>query len=230
MENDTPGKAFEAKVIGALRRRQGCEVFTSETLDLVHKIDGEIRRIGGMRLRLPVQVQITRRVDHFNKLQVYLASRWLNADIVSLYVEVHDDPGVQETAAHIAWAAKEVQTLPPYGRAPIFGLRIDDDAAFFDPHARLRELQAERDSPERLAALRPGTVYRYAENGFWIMDDERQTTHFAHYVDASNRGLRDRLRERELQLEVRFLPVGRSRATDVRPPARPPTERDRPPP
>jgi len=229
LENEKPGKVFEARVLGALRHQHRCEVFTSETLDVVHKIDGEIRRIGGTRLKMPVQIQITRRIDHFRKLQAYLNTRWLNADIVSLYVEVHDGLSARETAEHIAWAAREVQTLPPFGKkGPIFGLRIDDDAAFFDPQARLRELQAERDSPERLAALKTGMVYRYEERGFWIMEDERQSLYLAHDIDASNRELRDRLRGKELHVPVRFLPTGKNRATDVRPHEPSRQRRDRP--
>lgn len=216
MRHRTPGQEFEADVIGVLRCVFGCEVFTSETLDVMQKVDGEIHRVGSEQLTMPVQLQITRRIDHFGKLDAYLGSRWLNTDIVSLYVEAHAGPSPNEVAEHIAWAALEVQQLPPFGPLPIYGLRIDDDASFFDPAERLRELSGERKSPERLAALIAGTVYRFEENGFWVMDEANLTAFFAHYIDAFDSRLRRRLRDRELQIPVAFLPVGPNRATDVR--------------
>ena len=217
MQHRTPGERYEADVVRALRREFGCEVFTSELMDVTYKVDGEIRRIGTERLRMPVQVQLTRRIDHFGKLDAYLGSRWLNKDIVSLYVEVHDGVAAREAAEHVAWAAGETQHLPPYGRLPIFGLRVEtDDAAFFDPFERLRELSQERKSPERLVSLLSGAVYRYEDNGFWMMDDATCTTFFAHYIDAFDARLRRRLKDRELQRPVAFLPVGPNRATDVR--------------
>jgi len=207
------GHAFEARVIEALRKLQ-CDVHTSEELDRHQKVDGEIRRLGSRRLEKPVQIQLTLRIDHYGKLDAYLHTRTQRKNVVSLYVEVHPGPSVREIAEHLVWAAKEAQSLPPYGHLPIFGLRIDDDAAFYDPHARLRELREERKSPERIAALISGTVYRYDEKGFWIMDGAFNAYH-AHYVDADP-VLRGKLREKELQLPVRFLPTGPSRATDVR--------------
>lgn len=215
MQQSTPGKHFEADVFGVLRRVLDCDIYSSETLDLHQKVDGEIRGIGPLKLKKRVQVQVTRRIDHYGKLDAYLASRNLDTDVVSLYVEAHAGPSIRETAEHIAWAAKETQTLAPYGRLPIFGLRIDDDAAFFDPFERLGELRAERKSPERLAALKAGTVYRFEENGFWIMDEGFEA-YYAHYIDAFESSLRRRLRDSELQIPVRFLPVGPARATDVR--------------
>lgn|GEM_PF-5022354 len=207
------GHTFEAKVIEALRNLQ-CDVRTSEELDRQQKVDGEIRRLGSKKLQKPVQIQLTLRIDHYGKLDAYLFTRKQYKNVVSLYVEVHPGPSVREIAEHLVWATREVQTLPPYGHLPIFGLRIDDDAAFYDPHARLRELREERKSPARLAALITGTVYRYDEKGFWIMDGALNAYH-AHYVDADS-VLRPMLREKELQLPVRFLPTGPSRATDVR--------------
>ena len=216
MHQSTPGARFEFGVIDTLRRVYFCDVYTSDTLDRMHGVDGEIRGFGSTALAKPVQVQLTRRIDHFSKLNAYLNTRWLNKDIVSLYVEVVGAAGVHETAEHLAWAAREVQELEPYESRPIFGLRIDDDAVFFDPFERLRGLNRERTSLERFAALRSGTVYRHEEHQFWIMDDACQQTYRAHYIDVSETSLRRRLREGEVRIPVRFLPVAQDRATDVR--------------
>lgn len=215
MLNSYDGHAFEADVIQALRRGFSCDVFTSKTLDRQLKVDGEIRRIGRDRLKKPVQIQLTRRIDHYGKLDAYLSSRWPHHDIVSLYAEAHPGPSVREVAEHLVWAAKEVQDLPPYGDLPIFGIRIDDDASFFDPHARLRELGEEYQSKERLAALSTGKVHDYDENGFYIMH-KTGTSYYAHYIDAFDPEFRRRLRKREIRIPVRFLPVGPTKATDVR--------------
>lgn len=216
MQQNTPGKCFEDDVIAALRRRCACEVFTSETLDLLHKVDGEIRAIGSSRLEKPVQVQITRRIDHYGKMDAYYGTRLLDTDVVSLYVEVHGGISAREAAEHVAWAAKKAQTLPPFGKLPIYGLRIDDDASFFDLQERLNELREERQSAERQVALKTGMVYRFDDNGFWIMREDVLEAYYAHYVDAFDGALRRRLRDGEMHIPVRFLPVGEARASDVR--------------
>lgn len=215
MQQDTPGKRFEEGVIGRLRRPFACDVRVTETMDRIQKIDGEIRSIKGKKLLKPVQVQVTRRIDHYGKLKSYLSTRPDDAGVVSLYVEVRDGIGTHDAAEHIAWAADEVQRLEPYGDLPTFGLRIDDDAVFFDPYARLLKLEAERLSPERSAALKTGTVYAYREDGFWIMDPDG-ISYFAQFIDVFSRVSRRRLRDRETGLSVRFLPRGKEKATDIR--------------
>src|SRR5204862_4203253 len=109
--------------------------------------------------------------------------------------------------------AQEAQRMPPYAALPVFGLRIDDDASFFDPGARLREMGEELKSQERLAALIPGKVHQYDRNGFYIMH-KTGVSYRADYIDAFDPEFRRRLGKKEIRIPVRFLPVGPTRATD----------------
>ena len=113
----TPGQVFEADVIQALRRVRACDVRTSRKLDYFGKCDGEIVGIGRTRLKWPVQLQITRRVDHYGKLDAYLSSRRDGLAAICLYVEVHEGPVAGAVAEHLAWAAQELSGDPLPRRA-----------------------------------------------------------------------------------------------------------------
>jgi len=212
----TRGHVFEAAVIDALRTRESCDVFTNERLDLDHKIDGEIRRRKGKRFPMVVQMQITFRRRHFAKLRDYLSTRWLNRDIVSLYVEIASGSSPLGIAEHIAWAAERTQKMEPYGQLPIFGLSAGDDAVFFDPYARLKELQREVYSPRRTRALLPGTAYQFGDNGFRVRDASDRE-YMAQYIDVFDHGFRYKLRRSsDKDVPVLFFPEGHVQATDVR--------------
>lgn len=215
----TYGLHFEKLVIEDLIHAHHCHVFTSDTLDRDHGVDMEIRGTPSGRLKKPVQVQITRRTNHPGKLKAYINTRESSTSIIHMYVDVHSNaPRPRQVAEHIVWASKLTQEMQPYGELPIFGLQIDDEATFFDPHARLRELDLERKSPERLAALRNGTVFRYDSQGFWIMDDSDQSVYRAHYIDVFDTKLRHNLRNSPYHFPVRFFPAAPLRAIDVRRP------------
>ncbi len=216
MYQSTSGTRFEYAVIDALRRRHSCDVFTSDTMDIRHRVDGEIRGFGPVALKKPVQIQITRRLGSLKKLKDYLETRWFNNDIISLYVEIEDGVRPYAAAENLAWAARNVQRLKPYGDQPVFGLRINDDAVFFDPYERLRELRAVRSSPERLLVLRPGTAHRFERNGFWIMDDATLELFFAHYIDVVNASLRRTMQSGETNVPILFLADAKGRIQDIR--------------
>lgn len=213
------GRAFEAAVIRVLQQELGCEVHTSENLDIKHKIDGEIRVIGGKSLCMPVQFQLTRRIDNCTKLNSWLASRRPSAS-VSLYVEAEEGIEAHALADDLAWAAAALQWLEPYKPRcrPHFGLRVGDDAVFFDPYVRHDELRAERESERRLQALKRGLVHTILPDDFTVSGEDG-STRFAHFIEVDDGAFRQLLRrsvgDNDASFPIFYLPHGHF-ARDIR--------------
>ena len=211
------GHVFESYIVLSLRNHHSCGVYTSQELDRYRAIDVEIRDVGKRILEKRVQVQMTLQARHYGKLRRFLTTRPTDPDIVSLYVEFEARPRAWETASHIVWAAKQVQTLPPYGEMPAFLLSITDrGVSLEDPFALLVELEKERNSSVRTAALMQGTAFAFDGMGFKIRGSDGKI-YLGRYMDAFNGKFRRLLRNAgDRQIDLRFLPTGR-RATDIRP-------------
>jgi hypothetical protein len=216
------GQVFEATVLRAMRFIPGCEVFASEELDNERKVDVEIRMVQGKRLEMPVQVQITTRIDHFTKLRNYLKTRRRYDAVVNLYVEVEPDATFQaeKIALELTQSALAVQTRPWGRRWPIFGLRIgQQESSYFDPFVKYRALRKDRDSPERKQALRKGVAHDFLQDRFTISGEDGGT-YDAHFIDVDEASFRSQLRESvgkgDALFMVWFLP-SKNFAHDVRP-------------
>ena len=203
MRKRNSGLAFDAEVNRCLRNEQACDVRTSELLDLKRKVDGEIRRVDAVALGKPVQYQLTKRIDHFTKLRKYLKTRWADPDVISLYVESEPDCQASAVADDLAWAALIIQTLPSYGQVPHFGLRVGDDAVFFNPYERLEELRLERESPERQQAFRRGLAHSFDKEGFTISGEDG-ANHFVHFIEVDDGAFRRLLRQSIDQEDASF--------------------------
>lgn len=218
MSRPVSGHTFEAALLRSLRLERGCAIVASDALD-ERKIDGEIHLIGGVRLAAPVAFQVTTRIDHYTKLRKYLKARAADTQGINLYVEVERCRDAQGAADDLAWAAAAVQDLPPFGPLPVFGLRIGEDSAFFDPWQKLEELRVAREAPARLMALKRGVAHRIGKEGFTVLGEDGGERE-AHFIDVDDGTFRDRLRAHagmeDAEIPVSFLPAGKF-ALDVRP-------------
>ena len=220
MKRPQGGQAFESALLRALRYMTGCEIYTSPALDNERKVDVEIRMAEGTRLPLPVQVQITTRIDHYTKLRKYLKTRELRDEVINLYVEVEAIATfkIDEVASELARAAVAVQTMAPHGRWFVFGLRIGQDTVFFDPFVKLHTLCIERESPERQQARRRGAAHDFMWDHFTISGEDGGR-YAAHYIDVDEGSFRQQLRasigKADAVFPVWFLPA-RTFAHDVR--------------
>lgn len=218
MQRPVNGHVFEAALIRSARVDHRCEVQTSDAFD-ARKIDGRIPAIADARLAVPVSFQVTTRLDHYTKLRKYLKLRNVDAEGIHLYMEVEASRDAKSAADDLAWAATAVQDMAPYGPLPVFGLRLGEDAVFYDPWAKLEELRVVRESSERLQALKRGVAFRFGRESFMVVGEDGGTR-TSHYIDVDDGRFRTRLREQlgkdDAEIPVLFLPA-HPFAVDVRP-------------
>ncbi len=221
MKRPLGGQVFESTLLRALHFTTGCKVYTSPMLDNERKVDVEIRAVNGTRLALPVQVQLTTRIDHYTKLRKYLKTRESGDEVINLYVEVEADATfkIDEIASELVRAAVTVQAMPTHGRWRVFGLRIGQDVAFFDPFSKLHALYIVRESPERQQALRRGSAHEFQHDRFTVSGEDGGV-YDAHFIDVDKGAFRQQLRAsigaQDAAFPVWFLPAGNF-ARDIRP-------------